>query len=125
MEINKQDERPWRKNLRNVLAQVDKLNRHYKETDVYQCNQFEEFTSKHKNDDWLEGYHRKLVKNELKIEEQDSLGPIAQQKILQIEAELDRKRELTRQLIAQQQLQNDENNEFWSSVVESPNSKTK
>ena len=118
------EEKPWRKNLQNVLSQVDKMNRHYKETDINQCNRFEEFTSKHKSDEWIEGYHRRLVKNDMKIEEMDALGPLAEQKIRQLEEDVDRKRQVTQKMLATRELEADpENQDFWGSVTDSPNMK--
>jgi hypothetical protein len=117
----KGDEKPWQKNLKNVMNQVDKMNRHYKETDINQWNQFEEFASRHKSDEWVEGYHRRLVKNEMKIEEMDSLGPLAQQKIKVLEEELERKREITHTMLSAQALDGDqENQDFWGQVTDSP-----
>lgn len=106
------------------MSQVDKMNRHYRETDINQVNRFEEFASKHKSDEWVEGYHRRLVKNDMKIEELDAHGPIAQQKIRQLEEEVDRKRAATQKMLAAQQLDTDqENHDFWGSVTESPNAR--
>ena len=121
--LDQVNEKPWRKNLNNVFHQLEQMNRHYTETNVMQCNQFEEFTARHKSDEWIEGYHRRLVKNEMKIEEADALGPLAQQKIAQMEAELKQKRENTSRILASNSLQTEENQDFWENVTDSPSGK--
>ena len=111
-------ERPWRENLRRTMEQVEKINRSVKEADVSQINQFEEFTARQKNDEWIESYHRKLVKNDMLLRESDMGGPALQLKIQELEKELDEKRGKTSKALMSQYANSAEANDFWDQVPE-------
>lgn len=114
--------RPWREELQRTREQVDRISRDIKELDVAQRNQCEEFVVKNKNEEWVEGYHKKLVSNDIALREMETGIPALLARVSEVEQAVYERRQRTIASLkkherTQHHVADDaEAEDFWSSV---------